>query len=851
MARIEESLDGGLWTSPDPAMLDKGQLSGVQNGVYLPGKGALQRARGRSVFGTASAEGVDVVGLRDMEFDNGDHYLVAIASTTALTAVVADTNNFISATAFDSSPSQLEVAHYRNRFYLLPGTSADASAIGTNKVAYLSATAAANPIQFRQHGMLPVIAAPSASASAGTFSQTVTGYYEYWTTEVAKVVQDGSPILLESAFAADTNPTTVFVSSTGMAPVISMPAIRNSGFTTHWRVYRSTKKDKESDRRFPTGFMIGEASTATANQTDTSTVASAAAFPASFNSSAPFASFASASSMASDNTAYASATVGGLGFEISQGCYGFNFGGFSGSVKGIKVEVEAYATAAGMLPVPVTVKIGNRRTDGSFGLYSISPQPRFAAKSGLITSSSSASPTLITLGGEADRWFASNNPEPMKDIDFGSDFMAVVSLSKPGAVVGVDFVRTTVYYSGSVDSTVVFPTVVYTFGDIVSQVAKNHPPSSASTGDLFEDSLVINDVDNPALIRWSFPGEPEYFPPTYFLDFETRENDRVRLIRVVNSQLVVMLDSSAWRVNYLPSERDSSFDRGKAVAPISRTYGCVNPMCACTFSMDGSTELLAFVSNNGIHVTEGYSFDTQTDGLDWRGVISSSSTSTPICLINDRERQELVFYFQNDSFTNETYKALHLSYAPEHLTLGPDRRPKLKISGLVNLRNFDSGTSGRANLKSAWPVQRSNGVTDIYLGYGGASTATAAGAGKVYRETGSTIPAQDDRLAYVTRRMYEAGLSNEWRFDDLFGYCGSYDGAPTISYTLLGCKTDDTGETTGPSKSKTLAGQKLHHVNFAFGSEGIRVSAVVTASAFAQEKLVIDGEGFGLQDSGR
>lgn len=847
MARVEEGLFGGLWTAPDPARLRPGQLSALQNGVYLPGSQALQRATGRSAFGTASAAAVDVAGIRDLQLDNGNHYLVALASTNLVTAAVGDTGTFGMLTTIAATASQLEVAHYRNRFYLFNGVAADTSVINSNVVVYATATAVAAPLTTRQHGMLPVISAPTASATAVTFSQTVTGYYEYWTTEVAKLTQDGADLVMESAFSSDGGPTTVYVSSTGMSPVLSMPPVRNS-ITTHWRIYRSPKKDKATDKKFPTGYMIAEQATASANVLDGNVTASASSLPANVNTSGFFFGFATASALQVSGAGFASATVGPLPLSIQQGTYGYDFGGFSGSVKGIVVDVAAYATAASMLPVPITVTLGLRASDGNFAVFRDTsqlgnpPTPRIASKSGNIISSNSGALTTLTLGSSTDRWFASNIPG-LVDTDFtASRLMAVISVSKPNAVIGVDYVKVYAYYSGTVDSTVVYPSVVYTFGDIVSQVSKNHPPPNASTGDLYEDSLVVNDVSNPSIIRYSFPGEPEAFPPSYFLDFETRDNDTVTLVKVVNSKLVVGLGNSIWRVNYLPSERDSSFDRGKAVAPISRTYGVVNPMCACVFSMDSETELLAFVSDSGIHVTDGYSFKTLTEGLNWRNVIAvSGSTSVPIDLINDRERQELVFHYRNDDNGAESYLALHLSYAQEHRASG-----LLKVSGPVHMRNFLS--SQRGNLKSAWPVQRDTGATNVYLGYGGA---TAAGAGQVYRETGSDLPAQDPRLAFITRRMYQAGFANEWRLNELYGYAGSYDGAPTISYTVLNTKTDDTGETTLSSKSKTLAGQKLHHVQFALGLEGARVSAVATASAFALESLTLEGDNFGDQDSGR
>ena len=90
MARHKEPLDGGLVTIRDAAALQPGELSYAHNCLYLPGKGALQRARGRSVFGTVSATAVDVIGLRDIQFDNSDHDLIALASATLFKSAVGD-----------------------------------------------------------------------------------------------------------------------------------------------------------------------------------------------------------------------------------------------------------------------------------------------------------------------------------------------------------------------------------------------------------------------------------------------------------------------------------------------------------------------------------------------------------------------------------------------------------------------------------------------------------------------------------------------------------------------------------------------------------------------------------------
>jgi hypothetical protein len=283
-------------------------------------------------------------------------------------------------------------------------------------------------------------------------------------------------------------------------------------------------------------------------------------------------------------------------------------------------------------------------------------------------------------------------------------------------------------------------------------------------------------------------------------------------------------------------------------------------MCCCTFSPDGPSEQLAFVSNQGVHYTDGYNFTTLTDAIDWRtDILSTSSTSTAIALINDKEKCILRFYFRNDALGDESYMCLPLSYGAGHWVNG-----QAKVGGLLHMRNYvASGTGASATaifspLKSAWTVDRSNGAVDFLFGYGVQtnSTATAvefatgAGAGKVYRETGTTIPSLDSAMQYTTRRMYLAGLSSEWKLGEVYGYAGSYTGGPVVTYTAKNVKTNGAAEATVGAKSITLSAQNLHRTVFNQMCEGLRIVGSVVASSYRQESLIIDGERFGKEDSG-
>lgn len=844
MGVVREDLSGGLVDGPDPAQLQPGQLSAVQNAVYLPNSPALQRARGRVAFGTATATASDVNGLRDCDFDtNAGHYIIGQVSGVVpayVSGFMGDTTTFGILTTAITAGSQLEVAQFNNRYFLMNGVSASASAIGSNKVFYLSATAASSAPTVRQHGMLPVTTPSPTATAASAFTLSVTGYYEYWTTEVAKITQDGAPVEIEGTFAG--TPATYFISATSVAPIVQMPTIQNPSITTHWRIYRSPKKEFSTDHMFPAGFLVGTVGTATAQFIDTLTpVAGSQVLPGSVATAGePYSNFATASALMVADTNYASATAAG-----SQGAYNFNFGGFRGNVQGISVEVKAYSPSAPSLGLPFSITLGKRGSDGKF-------QGPAYSRTNVVTASAVAGAQVITFGGATDRW-APFDQVGFLDTDFDTNFMAVITNSRSGITLGVDYVKISVNYGAGTDSSVVqFPTVVYTFGDIVAQVGKNGPPPSSSTGDLYQGSFVLNDVSVPSLIRYSFPDQPEYFPSTYYIDFDTRDNDTVRLIRVVNNRLVVCLDNSTWRVNYLPSERDASFDRGKAIEPISQTFGCVNPMCACIFTSDntsdgGSSEQLAWVSQKGIHITDGFSFKTLTNDINWRNILSLTSTSSPIALVNDPENQDLLLLYQNNAFGNESFKILHLSYAAQHMTSG-----RLKVSGQVNARNYDVASTSRANPTSIWTVPRTNGNTSVLIGYG---SATAAGGGMVYRESGSTIPAQDPNMTFTTRRMFLAGEGNEVELHNVYGYIGSNSATAGIDMIAKTIKTnDDAGEVTKGTHTVAFGGRRLGKFQYRQIAEGLRLSFAVTGTPnqdLSWDYLLLQGQGFGAEDSGK
>jgi hypothetical protein len=857
MGRHVEPLTGGLTTDRDPAQLNKGQLSYIRNMVYKQGATSIKTAPGRAALTTAATANGGVYGLRDLQFDNGMHYLLAGVEDMYRVYDINNGGTFSTVITGMASGRNIETVQFRNRYYVLNGATAESTAIDTNQVIYLSATSTATAPSYRQHGMLPVLAAPTiTTASGGAFTQPVTGYYEYWVTEVAKFEQDGAKFELESAFSSDSGGTTVSILATSTVPTIQLPVARNAN-ATHWRIYRSPKKDTLTAKKFPVGYLAGEfsiSSSLTGFADSTAWTASASSYPTAFNVTSTFDSlytdFSSASSMQSDNGVYASAN-GSLTGTRSQGSYGFNFGSPQGPIRGIKIEIQSYVSS-GTGPVPLDVTVGPRSTNsnGFIGTHGITTQGggirfgRAGTKSTLISSTSSAAPSTVTVGSESDTWLQSDLT-PFVDTEFDGYFMVVLTIPRGTAKLGIDYIKAYVYYGGGTESQVVYPTVVYEAGGAAAQVGRNFPPPSANTGDVINETLVLNDMSNRSMIRYSYPGEPDYFPPTYYLDFETKANDVVQCIRAVNNRLIVGLDNQLWRVNYLPSERDASFDRGKAIDNISGQYGIVSPMCATTITIEGQSETLAFVSNFGLHTTDGYNIITRSKCLTWQ---YSGKFATPIALLNDTENRCLRIYYR-DSDDPDRELCLWASYDRADI----DAEGNFKFSGPVSMANYVSANN-YGKLESAWNVIKSDGSSRFYMGY---SSATAGGAGKVYQEDPDglgSIPGYTSTYKYKTRRMYLNGLGSEWMVDDVYGYCGTYTGTPLLTYTFEGTKTNQTPAANNPmTKSITLGGQVLHRLSPKMSVESLQITTEMTypfAVDYGQESIIIGSKNLGYEDSG-
>jgi hypothetical protein len=277
--------------------------------------------------------------------------------------------------------------------------------------------------------------------------------------------------------------------------------------------------------------------------------------------------------------------------------------------------------------------------------------------------------------------------------------------------------------------------------------------------------------------------------------------------------------------------------------------------------------LLAFVSNHGVHVTDGYSFDTWTDGLAWRDIVPiPESVGSVIALINNPEAQEVRLlvgsYISRElglssSLALAAGASFHFNYSSDHLVNG-----KPKISGPVAMANYPTVLDTPGIPKSIWPVQ-DNGLYSVYVGYGGTGlSATANGAGQAYVEGGSNLPVDDPNMVFGTRVIYPASPGNEFKLDQIHNLARIQPSSPsdtaTFTYTAYTSKTNQVGEATKAVASRSvgsgLRAAWFHRVPMRQVAEGLRLFVSVSGApqgTVLDEYLILEGDGLGVEDSGK
>jgi len=311
-----------------------------------------------------------------------------------------------------------------------------------------------------------------------------------------------------------------------------------------------------------------------------------------------------------------------------------------------------------------------------------------------------------------------------------------------GGVGYIDDLRTaTTFPTGEV-----YPTVAVELnGEAVTTPKYGEPPIS-STGDVFEGSVVQNDVDDEAIVRFTFPSDIHAHPATNAINIRTNWKDKVAWVRSLGRACLVGMTNSLYRIDTLPLPEDAGFQTDRIRTEIEGAFGSVSPLAVAKFSF-GQGSLLAYVSPHGIIVTDGAEWDVLTADLDWEATVNIGGLSRSI-LVNNPRRYRLEFYYTPaDSGANS--RVLYFHYHPSHVKASPGAGLRAKVTG-----------PNHGAAEGAFVANLSDGPSDFF-------TFTCNADGVLYREgTGSVDEAGSGGIAFVVRTgdLYLNGIGGEATF---------------------------------------------------------------------------------------
>jgi hypothetical protein len=703
------------------------------------------------------------VGTYVLSITDSNHIVASGNSTSAEgTGTTIEFNAGVVVTYSDDTTTDLDILDsvaYNNAHFLITRTNP------VQKLFYTSVKDASSPVTnryatMRQAGMTPVnnFQATNVAKIAGTWptnSQFGVGWYYFLITEM---INPGTDDEVESSFVinsvCDRQPIHILDVATE-AVRITFPTtgpvnngLLGSPVATHYQIYISPRQaDVLPIPSLSIFIRLGSpipVSLASFDLIDN--ITKSAWLPAgSVANESGYRNWNNSSRAIGNPDRLIANTTGATSAPVTSSLILSTFGLTNNglTVRGVEVEVMGNV-GSGFIPVG-SVGVSLRGASGT----KISSE-RFVKGFG-----TSYGPHIV--GGGSDQWDVGWLASDLTSLE------VIVHHYMPGQIVNLDSIRVSVSYGNlaMVTSGIAFPTVTYKsqVGFTVTEGA-NLPPPLASTGDIFEGQLVLNDRAHPSTIVYSLPTKPDAFPAPYYIDFQSRKKDIVTCIRRLNTMLIVGLQSSVKRVNYLPTENDADFgNRGRCQEDLCTDHGISGPLAAEVVDMPMMGSVLVYVSNKGIHVTDGISVRNFNEDLDWANLIDKSYIQNTI-LVNYPALYTLVMYYTPVGATTNT-KAIWFNYHVAH-----------QKGGSIPAMGPNS-VSGRSACLAIL-----GGVSKLYTGHNTD--------GFIYNEdNGTTDGAGGNILPNIrTRLFYPAGIGSQARLERFWIFVGAFGDATTGLATL-------------------------------------------------------------------
>lgn len=245
--------------------------------------------------------------------------------------------------------------------------------------------------------------------------------------------------------------------------------------------------------------------------------------------------------------------------------------------------------------------------------------------------------------------------------DVTSTTLYVDSFSTSGAILGTPTINTVTSGSDTVNA------------------AGEAPPIRDAT--LYRGSLVVIPANSPYELAWSMPGAADSFPnPSQRLKLLPSErNDELMGVLALNDVLVVFMQTRTVRLRELPFAGQSDYNLTRIERDVlSPNEGLAGtPMAYTTFEIEDGRSMAAWISHNGIWMTDGSLVTERGMGcvkitryMDWNNTVSLPKLNTAR-LFYDPILQALMFDFV-DTDGNQKIVCFHTA-ALHWLPTGKDQ----------------------------------------------------------------------------------------------------------------------------------------------------------------------------------
>jgi hypothetical protein len=321
-------------------------------------------------------------------------------------------------------------------------------------------------------------------------------------------------------------------------------------------------------------------------------------------------------------------------------------------------------------------------------------------------------------------------------------------------------------------------------------------------------------ADSDRAVAYSEPGYPESWPVVNAdNDYPLQEGDRL-IAGVSLGDIEVMFCSTTVVVqNDSPSWTDGQF-RATVKATLRGAPGAVSQDAIASFTAGGQSRV-AWVSYQGIYVTDGHTAERISDDQDWSTFGSATSVLSTARLHWDKHRQCLVFAYDSDGGgNNDRFALIHM--APEHqkangmpLWTGPHYGTIAAMaSGMV------SGVHKLWSMSHVAIVyEENNGTTDAASTYSSTQVPLIVKTGRLYGDALAQALGWRDWGAYKARLRHSAA-----------------GGSETVSVQWQTGR-DSSGVTQTVTQTPSIVSQQANEFYVGIGGEWTEIQLTHTGSA--------------------